>query len=201
MEATPHFQRGEQVNQLGALQPVSSAIHRPEFKAAVYNRVSDAHVENTFTGWWCKPRGRVTIQITRAFKALCTDIDSACSAEAIIMYAAKRHPLQLLSAEDRSSFGEFFTSLFGDAKDAEQAAETRGLHKLNAGTCCQLANLDALFFTPSGYSYLLANKKVYNMRNHVAEIGHLISYADGNPLWSEPTDEAASGSDHQPQWR
>jgi hypothetical protein len=132
---------------------------------------------------------------------MCTKLDSACSAEAIITYAAERHPLQLLSADDRGSFGDFFTHLFGDAKDVEQAAETRGLEKLNAGTSCHLANLDALFFTPSGYSYLLANKKAYNLRDHVAEIGHLISHADGNPLWSEPTDEAASGSGHQQQWR
>ena len=60
-----------------------------------------------------------------------------------------------------------------------------------------MANLDALFFTPSGYSDLLGNRKVYNMRSHVEEIGHLITHADGNPLWTEHTDEATS--DLQPQ--
>jgi hypothetical protein len=174
--------------------------HSPEFEAAVYNRVADEPVENIFTGY-CKPRGGVTIQIARAFQALCESSHSACSAQAIIAYAAERHPLQILSADDRASFGDFFTYLFGDAKDVELAAEKRGIEPLNTGSSCQLANLDALFFTPSGYSYLLANKKAYNFRDHVADIGHLIVYPDGNSLWSEPTGEAASGSGDQQQWR
>jgi hypothetical protein len=162
------------------MEGIAVVRHNPEFKAAVFIRVADAVVEHTFTKW-CKPRGGLAIQIARAFQALCTDIDSAGSAEATLTCAAERHPLQLLSVTDRSNFGEFFTTLFGDAKDAEQAAQTEGLDKPNAGTSYQLANLDALFFTPSVYNYLLANKKFYNMRNHVAEIGHLITHADGNP--------------------
>jgi hypothetical protein len=183
-------------------QEISVVRSNPEFEHAVYANVADAHVENNWTGY-CKPRGGVAYQIARAFQAMCTDGGSACSMNAIIEYAAGRHPLQLLSTEDRASFHEFFTELFGQAHDAQEKSE----RKLTSASSAELANLDALFFTPSGYSYLLFNKKAYNVRDHVAEIGHLISYPNSNPLWGAREDEdqeattGASGSGHQPYWR
>ena len=32
------------------MEEIAVVRHSPEFKAAVFNRVADAHVENTFTG-------------------------------------------------------------------------------------------------------------------------------------------------------
>ena len=161
-----------------------------EFEWAVYNPVADEEVVNTFTGW-TKPRGGVNIQIARAFSSMCGDVGSACSAGAIVDYGAGQHPLQILSAADRSSFMEFFTQLYGASTDAQREAEEKGI-TLTSATSCELANMDALFFTPCGYSYLIGNKKVFCLRDHVASIAHLMSYPDGNQFMSVVADAVAA---------
>ena len=153
-----------------------------EFEWAVYNPVAAEEVVNTFTGW-TKPRGGVNIQIARAFSSMCCDVGSACSAGAIVEYGAGKHPLQLLSADDKASFMEFFNDLFVAATEAQREAGERG-ETLTSANSADHANMDALFFTPCGYSYLIGNKKVFCLRDHVASIAHLMSYPDGNPFLS-----------------
>ena len=148
------------------------------FAKAVLDEVAEDRVDNAYQGPK-RPRGGVTYQIARTLSELCCDHTSAVTAAGIIAYAhAQAHPLQFLTSEDRLRFHAFFVELRAYSEDAQWYHHGQLCTKESS----ERANLDALFFTPEAYVYLLWNTQAYNLRDHFHSVSSLATHPDGQEL-------------------